>query len=103
VVRSPNVAYDTFWQQAKNYHDPRIFYISETRGWTIGSEQDDPNLVADAANRGARFFADPLLERSPVLDVWLAANAQLVWSTDGGGRIWKLHAAPEGQKVYGRL
>ncbi len=97
VARSPNKAYDTFWQQAANYHDPRIFYVSGTRGWTIGREQDDLKRIADAAGRGARFFADPLLERSEVLDAWLITHAELVWSRAAGGRIWKLHAAPQVQ------
>jgi 4-amino-4-deoxy-L-arabinose transferase-like glycosyltransferase len=92
IVRSPNVAYDTFWQQAINYHDPRIFYMTMTRGWTLGREQDDTVLLAEATSRGARFMADPLLERSPVLDSWLTANAALVWSGASGGRIWALHS-----------
>jgi hypothetical protein len=93
VVRSPNTAFDTFWQQAANYHDPRIFYISQTRGWTIGREQDDPARLAEAAGRGARFFADPLAEHSARLDAWLNGNADLIWSAAQGGRIWKLRAA----------
>jgi len=94
VVRSPNTAYDTFWQQAANYHDPRIFYISGTRGWTLGREQDDASRLADAAGRGARYLADPVGERPAALDAWLRGHGELVWSMPGGaGRIWKLPAA----------
>jgi hypothetical protein len=94
VVRSPNTAYDTFWQQAANYHDPRIFYISGTRGWTLGREQEDPSLLAAAAGRGARYFADPVGDRPVALDAWLTKHGKLVWSMPGGaGRIWKLQPA----------
>jgi 4-amino-4-deoxy-L-arabinose transferase-like glycosyltransferase len=88
-VRSPNEAFDVFWQSGRNYHEPRIFYLSGTRGWTMGREQEDLKLVEDAVRRGARFFADPLTDRSAVLDGWLAANAELVWSPPEGGRIWR--------------
>ena len=94
VVRSQHSAYDTFWQQPANYHDPRIFYLSRTRGWTLGREQKDVTFVADAVGRGARFFADPVVERSAVLDRWLATHGELVWSHGSDARIWKLHAAP---------
>jgi 4-amino-4-deoxy-L-arabinose transferase-like glycosyltransferase len=93
VARSPNDAYDVFWQQAANYHDPRIFYLSGTHGWTLGREQDNVALLVDAARRGARFYADPLTDPSPVVDSWLARSADLVWSGASGGRIWKLHGA----------
>ena len=91
IVRSPNEAYDVFWESGRNYHEPRIFYISDTRGWTIGREQDDLKLLADATKRGARFFVDPLAQSSPVIDAWLGQAGELVWSQKGGGRIWRLH------------
>ena len=90
VVRSPNDAYDTFWQQAINYHDPRIFYISGTRGWTLGREQADVTLLAEATHKGARFFADPISDHLTLLDSWLSAHAQLIWSGTSGERIWRL-------------
>jgi hypothetical protein len=92
-VRSPNEAFDVFWQSGRNYHEPRIFYLSGTRGWTMGREQEDLKLLEEAARRGARFFADPLLERSAVLDGWLAKNAEVVWSPPEGGRIWRFRGA----------
>jgi hypothetical protein len=93
VVRSPNTAYDTFWQQAANYHDPRIFYLSGTRGWTIGREEEDPSRIANAVSRGARYFADPIGDRAAALNAWLKDHSELVWSTPGGAQIWKLRAA----------
>jgi hypothetical protein len=94
VVRSPNPAYDRFWQRSANYHDPRIFYLSGTRGWTLGSEQEDVGLLEDAVRRGARFFADPLAQRSAPLEAWLSVHAELVWG-GANGRIWRLHVPDE--------
>jgi hypothetical protein len=90
VVRSPNEAYDVFWESGRNYHEPRIFYISQTRGWTLGREQAGTTLVADARRKGARYLADPLSERHPELDAWLTREAKLIWSRPQGGRIWNL-------------
>jgi hypothetical protein len=85
VVRSPNDAYDVFWQQAANYHDPRIFYLSGTRGWTIGREQDNVTLLATAAPR--RGFSPSSSSGRWRNDAWLGAHASLVWSGKSG-RIW---------------
>jgi hypothetical protein len=90
IVRSVNEAYDVFWQSGRNYHEPRIFYMTATRGWTIGREQADIALLADATRRGARFFVDPLPEGNPEVDAWLRGAGDLVWSQPGGGRIWRL-------------
>jgi hypothetical protein len=93
VVRSPRVAFDTFWRQPANYHDPRLFYLSHTRGWSIGREQEDVGLVANAIRHGARLFVDPLPERSEVLDEWLAKHGTLILpSRSVVGRIWRLDA-----------
>jgi hypothetical protein len=90
VVRSPNEAYDVFWESGRNYHEPRIFYISQTRGWTLGREQPGTTLVADARRKGARYLVDPLSEGHPELDAWLTREAKLIWSQPRGGRIWSL-------------
>ena len=90
IVRSVNEAYDVFWQSGRNYHEPRIFYMTSTRGWTIGREQADIALLADATQRGARFFVDPLPEGNPEVDAWLRTAGEIVWSQQGGGRIWRL-------------
>lgn len=90
VVRSPRLGFDVFWQQAINYHDPRIFYLTGTHGWTLASDEHDLGLLTTAAARGALLFADPVRERNHVLDKWLEQHAELVWAKDGG-RIWNLH------------
>ena len=93
IVRSVNEAYDVFWQSGRNYHEPRIFYMTGTRGWTLGREQADLALLEDARAKGAGFFVDPLKDGLPAIDTWLGANADLVWSGKDGGRIWKLRPA----------
>ena len=94
IVRSVNEAYDVFWQSGRNYHEPRIFYMTGTRGWTMGREQADLDLLADATRRGARFFVDPLSEGHPEVDAWLRSAADLVWSQPAGGRIWRMRPVP---------
>jgi len=94
VVRSALNAYDPAWQQAVNFHDPRIFYITGTRGWTLGREQQDPQLLSEAASRGARYLVDPLIDGAPGIDAWASSHGELVWSGTGGGRIWKLRPGP---------
>ncbi len=89
LVRSPRPAVEVFWHQAMNYHDPRIFYITGTHGWTIASDDADTDRVARAASEGARWLADPVAEPNPRLEAWLRDHAELVWS-QGGGRIWRL-------------
>lgn len=91
VVRSYKPAYDPEWQTENNYQDPTIFYITGARGWEIGSEQLDPALVADFVRRGARFLADPIpAETANLLYDWLERNAELLTTTEHGGRIWRL-------------
>jgi hypothetical protein len=91
VVRSPLPAFETEWQQPQNYHDPRVFYLSHRRGWTIGLEQADVSLIADPVRRGARLFADPQPTRPAALDQWLAANARRVsLPPETVGGIWIL-------------
>ncbi len=91
VARSPKAAYDTTWEQAVNYHDPRIFFISGTRGWTLGKEQAGVDVIASAAAHGARLFVDPFDERFPELEQWLQLHATPV-TTGRDIQIWRLSA-----------
>lgn len=93
IVRSAATTFDSNWERVATHHDPRIFYVSGTRGWTLGRDQDDPQLVIAFSARGARFLIDPLIQRAPQLDAWLAAHAELAWAGAGGGRIWRLNSS----------
>jgi 4-amino-4-deoxy-L-arabinose transferase-like glycosyltransferase len=90
VVRSPNEAFDVFWGTGRNYHDPRVFYLTSTRGWTLGREQGTTQTLEVAAGLGARFFVDPLAASQPELDAWLRRQGELVWDNGSLGRIWQL-------------
>lgn len=102
VARTSHMAArDTFWdtrdadqvaqERAPNFGDPRLFYVSGTRGWALGSDQSGTDLISTAADRGARFFADPVAKPDPKLEAFLQQHAELLWSVDGLGRIWRLH------------
>jgi hypothetical protein len=91
VVRSYEPTYDVYWRTANNFQDPTIFYVSQTRGWEIGSDQTDPALIQGFIKRGARLLADPIPATEPnPLSLWLEHNAELLTATPHGGRIWRL-------------
>lgn len=93
-VRSVAFAYDSFWQVQRNYHEPRIFYLTGTRGWTLGREETNAGAIADAARHGAQYFVDSVPEGDRPFDRWLQDSAELVWSEPGAGRIWRLRGRP---------
>ena len=89
VVRSRVASRDESWGTVNNHEDPRVFYLARTRGWVVAADRWEVAAVADAAARGARFYADPTgeLEGHPDLLAWLQAH---------GRRM----SAPPGQHLY---
>jgi hypothetical protein len=98
VVRTPRRTVDPFWQQAENYHDPRIFYITGARGFTISMDDQDMQRVERAASQGARWLADPVAERNPTLDRWLNEHATVAMSDANWGQIWRLQPTTSGSR-----
>lgn len=83
--------HDLIVVRAKLY-DPRIFYVTGTRGWLISRENPEPDMkrVEDYVERGARYFADatPAAEPNPVSD-WLHRHAHRVQvANSNAGPIW---------------
>lgn len=90
VVHSRDVEYDDYWKTPNNYEDPCVFYVSDTRGWTVPSGFSDPDRLQQLRERGADFFVDPvrLPPESPV-GSWLLSHGKIVART-AQGDIWQL-------------
>jgi hypothetical protein len=85
VVRARAPRRDPDWHTANNFEDPRVFYVSRTRGWTIANDDHGAAPVADLAARGALFYAH--VAQKPIdaeLGAWLAAHATLIDSAPAG-------------------
>jgi hypothetical protein len=90
VVRAGTFAYDRYWKTPNNYQDPRSFYLAGARGWVLGSDEDDPELLKGYVARGARAYLEPDARfRTPSIDRWLEANAREV-ATTACGRAFAL-------------
>lgn len=96
VIRSVFGDYDPVWRTPNNFQDPRVFYLSRTRGWAVGSDDTDPKSVSKPAEAGARFYVE-VIPRLPSekLDAWLSANAKLLHTTEFGGKVYGLGARSE--------
>jgi hypothetical protein len=97
VVQSAESSYDAEWKRTDNYQDPRVFYVSNTRGWVLPVNLDSSERLASAASRGARFYATAI-DPPAVIGKWLLEHAAVVWER-GSSRIWRLNAT----KVSTRL
>ena len=90
VVRARAEGFNTEWHTANNFQDPRVLYLSRTKGWVLPNELAGSAGVEDAARRGAQFYVHvhqkPL---DPELAAWLAARATLV-ATSPAGEIYAL-------------
>lgn len=91
VVRSVEPAFDGFWGVPNNYEDPRVFYLSRTRGFPIPGDQLSTEPLARALKAGARFYVEALPHPpNTELDAWLAQNASLRGETSAGGKVFQL-------------
>ncbi|MGC4063245.1 MAG: glycosyltransferase family 39 protein [Polyangiaceae bacterium] len=88
VVQSSEVDFDVEWRRPDNYQDPRLFYLSNTRGWVLPANVSSSETLELARTRGARFYATAI-SPPPVVSQWLAAHAEVVWQ-DGKSQIWRL-------------
>jgi hypothetical protein len=91
IVRSAKYAVDHFWNTPNNFEDPRVFYTAKRRGWVLGRDQVDTELLEDRARRGARYYIEPgpdFIDQP--IDPWLATHADLAGTTPLGGRIFRL-------------
>jgi hypothetical protein len=86
VVRARVERYDSFWRTQNNVHDPRVFYLTKTRGWGIASDEVDPSVLESFRRRRARFYVRPFTgSESAAVEAWLRQHAELVATTEFGG------------------
>ena len=85
VVRARAERYNTDWHTPNNFEDPRVFYLSRTKGWVLANDDAGATALAEHAARGARFYAH--VTQKPIdaeLAAWLAAHATLVSESPAG-------------------
>jgi hypothetical protein len=94
IIRSPELARDARWQSANNFEDPRVFYLTKTRGWALALDDTDSDKLARFVRSGARFYVETIAPpESPALEKWLTTNATLLATTSFGGRVFALQAS----------
>lgn len=78
-----------------NYEDPRIFYITQLRGWVIPYDYKGTERVEEYFRQGAKYFVEPFDKPLDTnLEIWLQNNAIKIHS-DEFGRIYKFVKHPE--------
>lgn len=88
AVRARAERYNEEWHTINNFEDPRVFYLSRTKGWVLPNDLLGAEGVArlrELAARGARFYVH--VNQFPPdaeLRAYLAAHAQLVASSQAG-------------------
>jgi len=92
IVRSGDDAADSLWGTEDNYQDPRLMFISHSRGWVLPHEENGARVVSERVRRGARFYVETRepTRQDPELYVYLAEAAQRV-HTSTAGTIWRLN------------
>jgi hypothetical protein len=85
VVRARAPRIDPEWHTVNNCEDPRVFYVSRTRGWVLANDEPGAAKLADLAALGARYYAH-VNQMAPdaELAAWLAARADVVASGPEG-------------------
>jgi hypothetical protein len=87
AVRARAESFNTEWKTVNNFEDPRVFYVSRTKGWVLANDIPGATKLAEYAQRGAKFYVH--VPQKPIdaeLAAWLAAHAMLV-----GDGIYALH------------
>lgn len=76
AVRARAESYNTEWHTVNNFEDPRVFYISRTKGWVLPNDLAGSTKLAAYARRGAKFYVH--VPQKPIdaeLAAWLATHA----------------------------
>jgi len=100
VVRARSFSYDEEWNTANNFQDPRLFYLSDTRGWVVANDQPESNSVQQYARLGAKYYVEPFdkWHSYPKVAEWLRSHARLAMDSHEGS-IWKLQPHVDGGLV----
>jgi len=89
VIRSAENSYNKFWRTVNNFEDPRLFYLSRTKGWIMANDHIGVERIQKHWQRGAKYYVEYLNERKDSgVDVefyqWLQAHAQLLYIGQNG-------------------
>jgi hypothetical protein len=86
AVRARAESFNPEWRTVNNFEDPRVFYVSRTRGWVLPNDLAGASRLNEVTQRGAQFYVH--VTQKPIdaeLAAWLAAHAT------------RVHASPEGE------
>lgn len=77
VVRSTAPARVEGWGNGtNNFEDPRIFYLTQSTGWVLPMDDDEPSHLAQAVAKGAHYYVHMgSLESLPITKTWLEEHA----------------------------
>lgn len=85
AVRARAPSYDVEWGTANNFEDPRVFYVSRTKGWVLANDQPGAKPLADVAAQGARYYAHVnQMNVDAELQAWLDAHAEAAFVAKEG-------------------
>jgi 4-amino-4-deoxy-L-arabinose transferase-like glycosyltransferase len=90
VVRARAERYNQEWSTPNNFEDPRVFYLSRTKGWVLPNDEPGADRLAALALEGARFYVH--VNQYPpdhALAAWLERHATLV-AASGVGTVYAL-------------
>jgi hypothetical protein len=91
IVRTDHVKQDTFWRTQNNKNDPRVLYLTRTRGWGVHADEAETTELERQRREGARFYVSPFdIPEQPAVAAWLEQRGRVVATTEFGGRILAL-------------
>lgn len=91
IYRSQAPAWDSTWDCANNFEDPRPFYLCGRRGWVLPADLRGVTQIREYRRRGASLYAEHVgRPHDPELASWLARNARQIWTGSLGGRIYRI-------------
>lgn len=100
VARSLAPRLVTGWSGGRNnYEDPRLFYLTGTKGWVLPMDDDRPEHLQRFLEQGAKLYihVGPPLSELPRTREWLRRHGTLLGTTLQGA-IFQLHLpAPRAQ------
>ena len=85
AVRARAESYNTEWHTVNNYEDPRVFYVSRTKGWVLPNDLAGAERLAELTARGAKLYVH--VTQKPIdaaLAAWLATHARRVAQSPAG-------------------
>jgi len=95
VVRSPTTARVDGWAGGENnFEDPRLFYLTATKGWVLARDEDNVEQLQKSIAHGARHYIHlEAFDRLEKTQAWLEQNAQVLASNEYGA-IYRFNEKP---------